>query len=82
VPLSCVAYPVRLFSDTGQIIELVDSKTLCSVLSISKPETLIKMAKRGDLPSPIHLNAVNRHKRGRNAVRWNLPEVLGHLGLD
>ena len=71
----------RVFDEAGRCIDLIDSRTLCAVLDISKPETLISMAKRGDLPAPIYLNAAGKKKRGRNMVRWNLPEILRQLGV-
>lgn len=70
-----------LYLENGQRVELVDSKTMCRFLGVSKPETLIEMAKRGDMPSPVHLNISLRGKRGRNQVRWDLAAVLTHLGI-
>lgn len=72
---------INVYLENGQRIELVDSKTLCRFLSISKPETLIDMANRGDMPPPIHLNMNLKGKRGRNQIRWNLPAVMQHLGI-
>ncbi|MEE9368867.1 MAG: hypothetical protein V3V05_08380 [Pontiella sp.] len=72
---------VEIYLANGQRVRLVDSKMLCDFLSISKPQTLIDMAKRGDLPPPIHLNMNRRGQRGRNQIRWNLPAVMQHLGL-
>lgn len=72
---------LRLYFENGQHIELVDSKTMCRFLSISKSETLIEMAKRGDMPSPVHLNLNLKGRKGRNQIRWNLPAVMRHLGL-
>lgn len=72
---------LRLYLESGQRIELVDSKTLCKFLGIAKPETLVEMAKRGDMPSPVYLNMNLKGHRGRNQIRWNLPAVLLHLGL-
>ncbi|HEY1083813.1 MAG TPA: hypothetical protein VGE29_16240 [Prosthecobacter sp.] len=71
----------NVYLENGQRIELVDSQTLCRFLSIAKPETLIDMAKRGDMPPPIHLNMNLKGKRGRNQIRWNLPAVMQHLGI-
>ncbi len=71
----------NVYLENGQRIELVDSKTMCRFLGVSKPETLIDMANRGDMPAPIHLNMSLKGKRGRNQVRWNLPAVMQHLGL-
>lgn len=70
-----------MYLENGQSIELVDSKTMCRLLSISKPATLIEMAKRGDMPSPVHLNMNLKGRKGRNQIRWNLPEVMRRLGL-
>lgn len=73
--------PFNVYLENGQRVELVDSKTLCRFLSIAKPETLIDMANRGDMPPPIHLNMSLKGKRGRNQIRWNLPAVMQHLGI-
>lgn len=70
-----------LYFESGRKVELVDSKTLCAFLGVSKPETLFKMAKRGDLPKPIHLNMNLKGKKGRNQVRWDLLLVVQHLGV-
>ena len=72
---------MSLYFENGQRVELVDSKTLCRFLGISKPETLLEMAKRGDMPAPIHLNTNLKGQRGRNQIRWNLPSVMKHIGL-
>ena len=73
------ALPV--FLADGRRVELVDSRFLCDFLTVSKPATLVDMAKRGDLPPPVHLNTDLKGKRGRNQLRWNLPAVMRHLGL-
>ncbi len=72
---------MEVYLANGQRVQLVDSKTLCVFLCISKPQTLLDMAKRGDLPSPVHLNLMLKGQRGRNQIRWNLPEIMQHLGL-
>jgi len=72
---------LHLYLPNGRRIELVDSETLCRFLGVGKPSTLINMAKRGDLPAPVHLNMGRKGARGRNQVRWNLPDVVRHLGL-
>lgn len=76
------SHGLRLYLENGQRVELVDSKTMCRFLSISKPETLLEMVKRGDMPSPLHLNMSLRGRKGRNQIRWNLPAVMKHLGLS
>lgn len=73
---------LRVYLDNGQRVQLVDSKTLCRFLGVAKPETLLEMARRGDMPSPIHLNLHLKGQKGRNQIRWNLPAVLAHLGLE
>lgn len=72
---------LQVYFENGQRVELVDSKTMCCFLGVSKPETLLEMAKRGDMPSPIHLNMKLKGRKGRNQIRWNLPAVMEHLGL-
>jgi hypothetical protein len=72
---------LNLYFENGRRVELVDSKTMCRFLGIAKPKTLLEMARRGDMPSPIHLNMNLKGQRGRNQIRWNLPAVARHIGL-
>lgn len=82
MPFHVPAKPsLKLFMENGQRVELVDSKTLCSFLGIGKSETLIDMAKRGDLPSPLYLNMKLKGRKGRNQIRWDLPSVARHIGI-
>lgn len=73
---------LSVYFENGQRIELVDSKTMCRFLGVSKPETLLEMAVRGDMPSPIYLNMQLKGRKGRNQVRWNLPAVIRHIGIN